>query len=275
MKKVLTGMLAAIILAAGMLPAQAAEKATLQWLGQSAIKITSVAGKVIVIDPFLTANPKTPAKYRELKNLGPVDLILVTHAHRDHVGDTVALAKLTGARVALNADLAQTFASLGLLPASQMIGFNKGGPIHPLGPDITITMTHAEHSSGFTFKDPETGITKTYQGGEPAGYIIRLEDGFTIYDMGDTDVFGDMAWIGTYYQPDLALVPIGGHYTMDPAHAAYAVKRLVKPRLVLPFHYGTFPPLKGTPAEFREALGKTDIQVLDMQPGDTTTLQAR
>jgi len=273
MKRLLTGILAAILVAIAPLSVQAAPKATLQWLGQSAIKITSVTGKVIVIDPFLTNNPKTPAQYRNLKNLGRVDLILVTHAHRDHVGDTAALARLTGAPVALNADLAQTFVSLGMLPKKQMIGFNKGGPIHPLGPDITITMTHAEHSSGFTFSDPETGVTKTYQGGEPAGYIIRLEDGFTIYDMGDTDVFGDMAWIGSYYQPDLALVPIGGHYTMDPAHAAFAVKQLVKPHQVLPFHYGTFPALKGTPAEFREALGKAGIRVLEMQPGDITTLE--
>lgn len=252
--------------------AQADGKLTMQWFGQSAIKLTAADGKVIIIDPFLTQNPKTPAKYKDLKALGHVDLILVTHAHRDHFGDTAALAKLTGAKVALNADFASTLRTLDVIPAKQLIGFNKGGPIQPIGPDITITMTHAEHSSDFVYDNPTTGQPQVYPGGEPAGYIIRFKNGFTIYDMGDTDVFGDMAWIGSYYHPDLALVPIGGHYTMDPAHAAYAVEKLVKPKMALPIHYGTFPMLTGTPKAFEAALGKTSIKVLSMQPGDVVQL---
>ncbi|WP_198962662.1 metal-dependent hydrolase [Mangrovitalea sediminis] len=262
----------ALLLSALALSAQADGKLTMQWLGQSAIKLTSPDGKVIMIDPFLTKDPATPAKYKDLKAIGPVDLILVTHAHGDHFGDTAALAKLTGATVALNADFASTLRTLGVIPGKQLLGFNKGGPIQPLGPGITITMTHAEHSSDFIYTNPVTDKPQVYPGGEPAGYIIRFANGFTIYDMGDTDVFGDMAWIGSYYHPDLALVPIGGHYTMDPAHAAYAVEKLVKPKMVLPFHYGTFPALTGTPEAFKAALGKTSIKVLDMKPGDSVTL---
>jgi L-ascorbate metabolism protein UlaG (beta-lactamase superfamily) len=271
MNRIWRKLVTALCLAAFAASASAAGKLGLQWFGQSAVKLTSPEGKVIVIDPFLTHDPATPAKYKDLKALGKVDLILVTHAHADHFGDTAALARLTGAKVALNSDFAQTLRTLGVLPAGQFIGFNKGGPIHPLGPGITITMTHAEHSSDFVYTDPATGKQRVYPGGEPAGYIIRFENGFTVYDMGDTDVFGDMAWIGAYYHPDLALVPIGGHYTMDPAHAAYAVKKLVKPKIVLPFHYGTFPALTGTPAEFTKALGQTSIRVLKMKPGDSVS----
>ena len=267
-----TGLMLAVALVSAAPAVQAADAVKMQWLGQSAIKLTAPDGKVILIDPFITQNPVTPAKDKDLKALGKVDLILITHAHQDHVGDTQALAKMTGAKVACNADLAQTFKTLGVVPADQLIGFNKSGPIQPLGDGITITMTHAEHSSNFVHDDPATSKPSVFPGGEPAGYIIRFKDGYTVYDMGDTGVFGDMAWIGNYYQPDLALVPIGGHYTMDPAHAAYAVSKLVKPKAVLPFHYGTFPPLKGTPAQFKAALGDSPIKVLSMQPGDTTQL---
>jgi len=246
-------------------------KTEVLWLGQSAFKITTPKGKVIVIDPFLVKNPKTPEKYKDLNALGHVDLILVTHGHFDHTADLPALAKLTGAKVALNADMGTTYDTLGLVDGKQMVRFNKSGPIQPLGPGITVTMVHAEHSSEVVYVDPETKKRSVHPGGEPAGYIIKLENGFTIYHAGDTGVFGDMKFIGDYYKPDLALLPIGGHFTMDPVHAAYATRTMLKPKHVVPMHYGTFPPLKGTPEEFKKALGKTRTQVHAMQPGDTLT----
>ena len=132
-------------------------------------------------------------------------------------------------------------------------------------------MVRAEHSSELVSKDPITGAKRVFPGGEPAGYIIELENGFKIYHAGDTGIFGDMTLIGKLYDPDLSLLPIGGHFTMDPAHAAYAVNNLLKSKMVLPIHYGTFPPLKGTPEQFKEALGSTSAKVIDMQPGDTRT----
>ena len=254
-----------IILAAAvaLAPAvNAADGVRVQWLGQSAFRITAPDGRVIVIDPFIRDNPATPERLRDLAKLGDVDLILVTHAHGDHWGDTAELARMTGAPVALNADFGNTIRTLGILPGDRLVRFNKSGPIEPVGAGITVTMVHAEHSSDFVHEGT------VHPGGEPAGYIIEFAGGFTVYHMGDTGVFGDMAWIGDYYEPDLALVPIGGHFTMDPEHAAFAVDRLVEPAMALPIHYGTFPPLKGTPAEFVEALGDSPVRVLDMAPGD-------
>lgn len=242
--RALAGALVLIIVAAG---AARAEGVTLQWFGHAAVKITTPGGKVILIDPFISKNPKTPADLKDLSKLGPVDLILLTHGHGDHIGDTVAIAKATGAKVALNSDLGRTFASLGWLTYKQMVRFNKGGPITPIGPGVTVTMVHAEHSSEVVHTDPETKKQTIHPGGEPAGYIVELENGFKLYHAGDTGVFAGMAIIGAYYAPDLALLPIGGHFTMDPKHAAYAVRELLKTPMVIPTHYGTFGLLKGTP----------------------------
>jgi L-ascorbate metabolism protein UlaG (beta-lactamase superfamily) len=245
-----------------------ATAAELQWFGQAAFKVTSESGKVILIDPFITKNPKTPEEHKDLAKLGRVDLILVTHGHGDHVGDTAEIAKLTGAKVALNADLGHTFDALGWVPMSQLIRFNKGGPIQPLGPGITITMVHAEHSSEVVHVDPDTGKKRVHPGGEPAGYVIELENGFKIYHAGDTGVFGDMKYIRRLYQPNLALLPIGGQFTMDPKHAAYAVNELLRTPTVIPMHYGTFPALTGTPQQFIEALGKDgSAKVVVLEPG--------
>jgi L-ascorbate metabolism protein UlaG (beta-lactamase superfamily) len=259
---------AVLVLAWCLAAGQSAVAFELQWFGQSAFKITTPGGKVIVIDPFITGNPKTPDALKDLSKLGRVDLILVTHAHADHVGDTAELARMTGAKVAMNADLGQTFATLGIVPREQLIRFNKSGAIKPLGEGITITMVHAEHSSELVHTDPASGKKRVFPGGEPAGYVIELENGFKIYHAGDTGVFGDMRFIGEYYRPDLALLPIGGHFTMDPVHAAYAVRNLLQVRRVIPIHYGTFPALKGTPEQLKQALGDYSAELLVMQPGD-------
>ena len=240
----------------------------LQWYGQAAFRISTPGGKTILIDPYIAGNPKTPAKFKDLKKLGKVDLILVTHGHGDHVGDTPAIAAMTGAKVALNADLGHTLGTLGLVPYGQIVRFNKSGPIQPL-PGITVTMVHAEHSSELLHTDPATGKKQMYPGGEPAGYIIQLENGYKIYHAGDTGVFGDMKFIGEYYKPDLALLPIGGNFTMDPVHAAYAIKNLLKPKHVVPMHYGTHKLLTGTPEQLKKALGRTNTTLTVMQPGET------
>ncbi|PJK30937.1 metal-dependent hydrolase [Minwuia thermotolerans] len=255
---------AALAVGATLATAAAAEGVGVHWYGQSAFKITTPGGKVILIDPFISKNPKTPEDQKDLSKLGQVDLILVTHGHGDHVGDTFEIAKMTGAKVAMNADMGSTYNSLKVMDPKNLIRFNKSGRIAPIGKDIVITMTRAEHSSTVGFDG------KVFPGGEPAGYIIRLENGYKIYHAGDTGVFGDMRFISSYYRPDLALLPIGGHFTMGPAHAAYALRNLMKeiPR-VMPMHYGTFPPLKGTPEQLVKALGDHPVEVIVMQPGES------
>jgi L-ascorbate metabolism protein UlaG (beta-lactamase superfamily) len=250
---------AAVVFGAGVGQAEAFQ---LQWFGQSAFKLTTEKGKVIVIDPFLQKNPKTPEQLKDLKKLGKVDLILVTHGHFDHTADMPELAKLTGAKVGMNADMGSVYVSLGLLPKEQLVGWNKSGTVTPIGEDIKITMVRAEHSSLVSHDD------KVHFGGEPVGYVIELENGYRIYHSGDTGVFGDMKMIGDYYKPDLALVCIGGWYTMGPKEAAYAMDSLMRPKMVVPMHYGTFPPLKGTPQELIDALGKSSVKVKVMSPGE-------
>lgn len=250
--------------------ARAAEvgKTEVQWLGQAATRITTPGGKVIVVDPWLTTNPKTPESYKKLDALGAVDLILVTHGHEDHFGDVAALAKLTGAPVYGPAGLMQSATTLGILPAEQAVRFGKSGTVTPLGPNIRITATHAEHSSELVWRNPVTSKAETHVGGEPQGYIIELENGFRIYHMGDTGLFGDMQLIGQYYHPDLVLIPIGGHFVMDPNDAAHAVQHYLKPKYAIPVHYGTTPQLKGTPEQFIKALGASPTKVITMSPGD-------
>jgi L-ascorbate metabolism protein UlaG (beta-lactamase superfamily) len=247
-------------------------KTELWWLGQAAVRITTPGGKVIVVDPWLTSNPKTPAEFKNLDVLGKVDLILVTHGHFDHTADAPALAMKNNAVVYGPAGLNQVWTTLGVLPAALSQRFGKGGTITPWGPDsVKITATHAEHSSEIVWKNPATGKDESHLGGEPVGFIIELEDGFKIYHMGDTGPFGDMKFIGEYYKPDLILIPIGGHFVMNPKDAAYVTREWLKPKFAIPIHYGTIPVLKGTPQEYTQALGSTPTKVMVLQPGDKVT----
>jgi L-ascorbate metabolism protein UlaG (beta-lactamase superfamily) len=269
--------LAALLAAAPQLHAQdkaegkAEGKTEIQWLGQATTRITTPGGKVIVIDPWVTSNPKTPEQFKSLEAMGKVDLILVTHGHFDHFADAPALSKLTNAPVYGPAGLMQSVAALGILPASQAVRFGKSGTVTPIGADIKITQVRAEHSSELAHKNAATGKEEVHAGGEPAGFIIELENGFKIYHMGDTGLFGDMALIGSYYKPDVVMIPIGGHFVMSPKDAAYATREMIKPRFAIPIHYGTTPQLKGTTAEYISALGQGQAKVFPINPGEKLT----
>jgi L-ascorbate metabolism protein UlaG (beta-lactamase superfamily) len=189
--------------------------------------------------------------------VGNVDLILVTHGHGDHLGETVPLAKKTGAPVVAIHELSVILANQG---APQVIGMNKGGtvPFHGL----QVTMTQAVHSSAVE----EGG--KLIAAGDPGGFVIRFANGFTAYHAGDTAVFKDMELIRELYHPELALLPIGSHYVMNPQEAALAC-RLLQPKWVIPMHYGTFPVLTGTPEELRNLIKGEGIEVIALKPGET------
>ncbi|HEY5602305.1 MAG TPA: metal-dependent hydrolase [Gammaproteobacteria bacterium] len=240
-----------------------------QWLGHASFKLTSVTGKVILIDPFITGNPNLPEEYKDLDKLGKVDLILVTHAHGDHLGDGPALAKKQNVPLYAPAGLNDNLAALGILSADLSPRFNKGGVITPIGDNIKITMTRAEHSSELRWTNPATGKLEIHVGGEPAGFIIEFENGFKVYHMGDTGLFGDMKLIGDYYKPDLILIPVGGHFVLNPDDAAHATRHYLKPKYAVPMHYGTNPRLKGTPEQYIKALGDSATKVVNMKMGET------
>ena len=213
-----------------------------------------------------------PPQYKDLKALGKVDVILVTHGHSDHVADLEALARLTGATVVANFELSRQYIEMGRLESRKVIAMNKGGTVTPLGRGIKIHMVPAEHSSSMDLvisppPDWTTKMLRHLDAGAPVGYVVELENGFSIYLSGDTDVFGDMALINQFFKPDLAIVSIGGHFTMGPRRAAYAVRELLKPKQVIPIHYGTYPVINRTPAEFKAALGDTSIELLVPEPG--------
>jgi len=225
------------------------------YLGHSAFKIISPKGVVIYIDPFLSGNPKTPA---EMKTVEKADLVLVTHGHGDHLGDTLAIAEKTNARIVAMPELGRYLTKKG---AKNVVGMNKGGTY--TFRDIAITMVHALHSSSVMEGDQVIYM------GDPAGFVIRFENGFTLYHAGDTGIFGDMKIIGEIYKPELSLLPIGSHFTMDPREATYASK-LLGSKYVIPMHYGTFPALTGTPEEFVKLMKEVpQIKVLVLRPGET------
>lgn len=247
-------------------PNTSAPRAEVVWLGQAGFKITTPGGRVIVTDPWLKSNPLTPAAYKSFEAFGRVDVLLVSHGHFDHIADAPALAKHFNVPLRAPGDLNQTLLTLGVLPAALLPRMNKGGTVEP-APGIKVTAVRAEHSSIYVWRNDASGKDETHPGGEAVGWLIELENGFRIYHAGDTAAFGDMKLIGERFRPDLALVPIGGNFTMDPAEAAWAVKTLIQPKAVLPMHYGTNPLARGTAAQFVEAIGAGPIRVDVAVPG--------
>ena len=234
---------------------------TITWYGHSCVRIDTAGGKTVIIDPWF-ANPKSPIAVDAVDRC---DLLLVTHGHFDHMGDAVALAsRLRPAWPCMH----EMSLWLGRrLPggADAVVGFNKGGMVEAAG--LKVSMVTAHHSAGDWNADGET----TLYLGDPAGFVIELEDGYRIYHAGDTEPFSDMRLIRELHAPDLAMLPIGGHFTMGPAGAAMAVEFLGVQE-VLPLHYGTFPILAGTPAQLREALGARGlgtVRVHEPEPGGT------
>ena len=268
---IVAGLLALLAGCAGEPPKTAAVqggKVEILYLGQSAMRITTPGGKVIVVDPWLTTNPTTPPEYKNLDALGKVDLVLVTHAHADHFTDAPALANKHKAQLVTPVGLNSTIVALGIVPADLAFRMNMGGHATPIGGDIKITQVHAEHGSELRRANPETKKTEVHVGGPAVGYIIELENGFTIYHMGDTGLFGDMRLIAARFKPDLVMIPIGGHNTMDPTDAAYATNEFLKPKYAIPIHYGAAPLMMRTPQEYSLALGGVSTTVFPLKPGE-------
>jgi L-ascorbate metabolism protein UlaG (beta-lactamase superfamily) len=263
----LVTLVAALLFAAG-LPAQAqTAKAEVLWLGQASFRIKSPGGKIIVVDPWITGGPKTPAPFKtDLSALGKVDVLLVTHAHVDHIGDAPAIAKLNNTKLYGPADMVTPLITLGLIPAELGHRFNKTGSVKPV-PGIKVTAVQAEHSSLLVWKNPVSDKLESHPAGEPVGFIIELENGFKIWHMGDTGLFGDMKFISEYYKPDLVLMPIGGNFTMGPEDAAYAIRELIKPKFVLPMHYNSNPLTPGTLAEFQAAMKGSTTKIIAIGEG--------
>jgi L-ascorbate metabolism protein UlaG (beta-lactamase superfamily) len=244
-------------------------KTQLLWLGQSGFRIKTPGGKTIVIDPWITQGPKAPPEFKnDLSALGHVDFLLVTHAHVDHLADAPDIAKLNQSILYGPADMITPLITLGIMPANLTHRFNKSGSIEPF-PGIKVTAVHADHSSLLVFNNPATGKAEAHPAGEPVGYIIELENGFKIWDMGDTGLFPDMKFISEYYAPDLVLIPIGGNFTMGPTEAAYAINTWIKPKMVMPMHYGSNPLAKGTVAEFLQAMKNSKSKIIQMTEGQT------
>jgi L-ascorbate metabolism protein UlaG (beta-lactamase superfamily) len=236
--------------------AAAAGGTTATFWGQAAWIITTPGGATIAIDPWLD-NPLAP----KIEKPAKLDAILVTHGHFDHAGGVAELAKKTGAKVIATLELTQLLG----LPEGVGVGAEIGGTITIK--DATIHLVEALHSSGYV-----VGKTPQY-GGSPVGFVIDIAKGPILYHAGDTDVFGGMSLIADRYHPTVAMLPIGGHFTMDPEAAALATK-LLKVKTVIPMHYATFPMLKGTPDELRAALKKqkSTAKVVEVKPGETTKL---
>ncbi len=223
--------------------------------GHATFALKTEAGKQWMIDPWLEQNPACPTR---LKNPQKVDTLLITHPHFDHIGDALRLANKHDATAI---GIYETVAWLQKKGVKKIVGFNKGGTIEHEG--IKVTMTHAVHSCGIADGDD------ILYGGEAAGYVVTFENGLRLYHAGDTAVFSDMKLIGELYHPDVVCLPIGDHYTMDPAQGALAV-RMLGSKVVIPMHYGTFPALSGTPERLRALTQDiAGLQIIDLKPGET------
>jgi L-ascorbate metabolism protein UlaG (beta-lactamase superfamily) len=225
----------------------------LTWIGHASFRFDTPGGKRVYIDPWLDG-PTVPEGEKDPER---VDLIALTHGHDDHTGSVVDLAQKFECPVVALVELRGWLSTRGL-PEEMAHAGNKGGTIDVDG--IKITLTNAHHSSS------DWGDSGPIYLGEPAGLVIEVENGTTLYFAGDTCVFGDMQLISRIYEPDIAILPIGDHFTMGPREAAVALELLGVKRCV-PCHYGTFPVLTGTPDKLRE-LAK-DVEILALQPGET------
>lgn len=229
---------------------------SITWLGHSTFLLQSPRGVRLLFDPWLGSNPACPPEKRRVEAL---QLILITHGHSDHCQDAVTVGRAAGATVVASPELAGWLEQKGLRNLKPM---NIGGRLLVHG--LTVTMVQAVHSSSAV----EDG--RLVYLGPATGYVVRFEDGQTIYFAGDTALFGDMKLIGELHKPDVAFLPVGDRYTMGPEDAARACEWLGV-RTVVPMHYGTFPELTGTPARLRELVEPRGIQVLELSPGETST----
>lgn len=278
---ILSGVIASLVLTlASTGSALAAEGVTqLTWFGHAAFRIVTPKGKVLYIDPWLN-NPMNPAAGKDkdaLAGIDKADYILITHGHFDHVGDSVALAKKTGARLVTNFELGSNMAKLLGYPKDQM-GFdtlmNIGGEIRIADGEVTVAMVPAIHSSGMQDPHAGPGAPDLVYGGNPAGFVLMIKDGPTIYDTGDTAYFSDMKLIREQYHPDVGLINIGGHFGMEPDMAALAAKT-IGVKLAIPHHYATFPILTQSPDAWVKAVEKAHIEALVMKPGASIEFKGR